>query len=461
MFLGASGLKRAVLLLGVLVLTSFSLLGCFLKNSVNIKKPPSGAVERVMASQSATAGNVFGGVFTVQINQNDQDGNDVLAHVPEISAGTGPGLMAISPTRATLLAFDTVTNTVEIIDTTTEKNTGSIRLPGPTTSIALPPTTGVGYAAVPTTTITGYAPGAIEIMNLTNSTIPQIIGVPDVQTVVSVGTGTQLLAFNQFADPAMADSIFVISPLAAVGPVDQGCDNLAASTACQIVQGFDRPVYAVVNGTMAYVFNCGPECGGTQASVQTLDMSTTPPTVGLPLPLPAATYGFLNGNTLYVAGTPPGNNTCAGGPTTLALTCGRLSVVDVSSMTVMNTSPIYIPDGYHDRMDLGQAGAQLFVGSQHCTNIGNINNPNGEVRGCLAIYDTTKPGNTTAIIPQDNGDVTGLQGFSTVYQEFVAEGGNLRVYNTTTDQLLINDTVTNGTIGIGGIVIDVKAVDFF
>jgi len=45
--------------------------------------------------------------------------------------------------------------------------------------------------------------------------------------------------------------------------------------------------------------------------------------------------------------------------------------------------------------------------------------------------------------------------------EYVAEGGNLRVYDTTKDILLINDFITGGTIGVVGYVGDVKAIDFF
>jgi hypothetical protein len=44
---------------------------------------------------------------------------------------------------------------------------------------------------------------------------------------------------------------------------------------------------------------------------------------------------------------------------------------------------------------------------------------------------------------------------------YVAEGGNLRVYDTTQDKLLINEYITYGTIVIVGQVIDIKAVDFF
>ena len=47
-------------------------------------------------------------------------------------------------------------------------------------------------------------------------------------------------------------------------------------------------------------------------------------------------------------------------------------------------------------------------------------------------------------------------------KEYVAEGGNLRVYDTTIDSLLLNtDFIPTGTIVITGKIIDVKAIDFF
>jgi hypothetical protein len=173
------------------------------------------------------------------------------------------------------------------------------------------------------------------------------------------------------------------------------------------------------------------------------------------IPVDAATMALLNGSTLYVAGTPPLNNACSG-QTTAATVCGRLDVIDLNSATVTATATI--TDGYHDRMDL-TANGQVFIGSVNCTNIGNVNNPgNGEIRGCLSIYRTA---DGSVLIPRDNGDVTGLQGFTTRTVEYVAEGGQLRVYDTTRDILLINDFVPQGTIDIVGFVHDVKAIDFF
>jgi hypothetical protein len=141
---------------------------------------------------------------------------------------------------------------------------------------------------------------------------------------------------------------------------------------------------------------------------------------------------------------------------TAATICGRLDLVDLGSMTV--SASAVITDGTHDRMDLSSNG-QLFIGSYGCSTIGNVNNPQGEVRGCLSIYNTT---NGNVVIPPDSGDVTGLQGFTGRYVEYVAEGFNLRVYDTTTDKLIANNNfITNGTIVIPGRIIDIKAVDFF
>ena len=208
----------------------------------------------------------------------------------------------------------------------------------------------------------------------------------------------------------------------------------------------------MINGSTAYVLNCGPQCNGTQASVAVLDLASL--TITGTIPVDGATWALLNGSTLYVAGTSPTNNACTG-QTTAATTCGRLDAVDLGSMTVTNS--FVITNGYHDRMDLSVNG-KLFVGANGCAEIGNVNNPSGEVRGCLSIVNINTG---TVVIPPDNGDVTGLQGFTQRNVEYVAEGGAFRVYDTTKDILLINDFLPKGTINIVGYVGDIKAIDFF
>jgi hypothetical protein len=447
MSLGAFRLKKVVLVVSLLVLVSAGLVSCGLYNSKSYYKPPSGLVNRVLASQGITSSFAFGGLIIVN------GYNDTLTRTAEISAGSNPGLMAESPTRNIVAAFDASSNSVFSVDTVTEQGIGRVQLPGPTFSMVVPSAAQIGYAAIPTATVPGFSfIGAVDVMNLLGA-VTTVIGVTNAQTVVSNSTGTQLLVFSNDSD-----SVTVLFPQAAVPPVDTSCNapnNPTPNAVCVILPGFDRPVNAVINGNNAYILNCGPQCGGVQASVMVLDLTSL--TVTNTIPVDAATIAFLPAtgpSVLYVAGTPPTNNACTG-QTTAATICGRLDIIDLGSMAV--TSSQVITDGFHNRMDMSVNG-QLFVGSYNCTNIGDVNNPSGEVRGCLSILNTTT---STVLIPPDNGDVTGLQSFTSRNIEYVAQGGVLRVYDTTKNILLINNFLPQGTINIVGKVTDIKAIDFF
>jgi len=423
-------LKKSVLLPAALVVASFSFVSCAGSYSSTL-------TTRVLASQSVASPTAAPGLVLI-------DGqNDTLVR-GGISAGNSPGLMTLTPDRTILLAFDSVTNNVEVVNAARGSLAGSIPLAGPTTSmVAL--ASNSGYAAVPAAPMIGSPAGAVEVLNLSGGGITATIGIPSAQTVVSSPDGTHLLVFSNDSN-----ALTVVFPLL----VNTG--NPVTAT----VPGFDRPVYGVFSsdGGTAYILNCGPECaGGTaSASVQALDM-TTLALVGAPVAVDGATIGWLSGSTLYVAGTSTTNNLCTG-QATAATTCGRLDTVDIGSMTV--TGSAVITNGYHNRIDMSING-QLFIGALTCTDVGNVNNPQGEVRGCLSIYNTT---NGAVVIPPDNGDVTGLQSFTTRDVVYVAEGGNLRVYDTLTDSLLVestNNITETGTIIITGYIIDVKAIDFF
>ena len=423
-------MKKSVLLPAALVVASFSFVSCAGSYSSTL-------TTRVLASQSVSSPTAAPGLVLI-------DGqNDTLVR-GGISAGNSPGLMTLTPDRTILLAFDSVTNNVEVVNAARGSLAGSIPLAGPTTSmVAL--ASNSGYAAVPAAPMIGSPAGAVEVLNLSGGGITATIGIPSAQTVVSSPDGTHLLVFSNDSN-----ALTVVFPLL----VNTG--NPVTAT----VPGFDRPVYGVFSsdGGTAYILNCGPECaGGTaSASVQALDM-TTLALVGAPVAVDGATIGWLSGSTLYVAGTSTTNNLCTG-QATAATTCGRLDTVDIGSMTV--TGSAVITNGYHNRIDMSING-QLFIGALTCTDVGNVNNPQGEVRGCLSIYNTT---NGAVVIPPDNGDVTGLQSFTSRDVVYVAEGGNLRVYDTLTDSLLVestNNITETGTIIITGYIIDVKAIDFF
>jgi hypothetical protein len=433
-------LNRRILVLAVGLSASLSLLSC---GSSKPKNPPSGLKNRVLASQGVSSTFTSGSLVIINAL------NDTIPRVSQLSAGASPGLMALSPTRNIAATFDARSNTVFAVDTTREAPIGSVSLPGPTSSIVIPTASPTGYAAVPTATVTGFSIlGAVEVMNFSSGGLTTTIAVNNAHTVVANSTGSQLLVFSNDSD-----TVTVLSPGVAVPPVDTSCYSSVPNSTCTAVTGFDRPVNAIISGNTAYVLNCGAECGGVQASVSVFDLTSL--SITKTINVDAATMAILSGSILYVAGTSPTNNACTG-QTTAATTCGRLDIVDLSSGTLTGP-PAVITDGFHDRMDMTVNG-QIFIGSRDCTNVGNVNNPSGEVRGCLSIFKTA---DNTVIIPSDNGDVNGLQGFTSRNIEYVAEGGALRVYDTTKDILLINSFVPQGTIDIVGYVGDVKAIDFF
>jgi hypothetical protein len=447
--LGARRLKRRILVLAAAIAATLSFTFCGGGSSSQKTVP-----ERVLASQSVTSATIFGQLQVI----DGQD--DTIPRIAPIAAGVSPGLMAITPSRNYVAAYDAGTNSVYTVNTADQKSIGHVQLPGPTTSMALPTSNPIGYAAVPTAYVNGYSfLGAVEVMNL-NGAVSITIGVTNAQTVVSNASGSQLLVFSP-AEAASgsgsntnSNSITVITPANAVPPVDTSCFATLPNQVCAVITGFDRPVNAVINGSTAYIMNCGAECGGTQASVAILDLTTL--TITATIPVDAATVGYLIGTTLYVAGNSPSNNACTG-ETTAATTCGRLDTVDLNTNTV--TSSTVITDGYHHRIDMSING-QLFVGSYNCTEIGDAGNPTGEVRGCLTILNTS---NGAITIPPENGNVNGFQSFTTRAVEYVAQGGNLYVYNTNNglDVLLINDYITTGIIDVVGYCGDIKAIDFF
>ena len=175
---------------------------------------------------------------------------------------------------------------------------------------------------------------------------------------------------------------------------------------------------------------------------------------------------------MYLAGTPYTNGVpsqpCTG-QMTAATTCGLLTIVDLNQMTVANSTPIVITDGYHNRMAMG-ANGQLFIGARTCTEITPPVPPpvGAEVRGCLSIYNTltTAVGSVPAggvLIPPANGDATGIEPIANRQVVYVVQGGSLGIYNVLNDALFDNPNNSHNPGQIFGLVgqfFDVKTVDF-
>ncbi len=335
----------------------------------------------------------------------DANGNTVLSPANIIGAGLQPTIMALSPDKTKTLVFDRGSNYVSVVANATETNAGQILLTAAANGLAVGADNVIGYAAARNAPVVGSLSGAVFVLDLSGYTITATIPLPAVSTIVISHNGAKILAFSDGSDQ--------------MSVID------TASKAVTTVSGFDRPVYGVFSSddSTAYIMSCGPECGGVQARVNTLTISSN--AVGPSVPVSAATVGLLDSGNLYVAGT-------AGG-------MGKLDVISTSNMTV-SKSGVPITDGYHWLMALG-ANNKLFIGARTCTNT---------VNGCLSILNTSAG---TATLSSPKGDVTGLQPITGRNVVYVIEGGELVIYDTTTDQPQATQ------IDVVGKAYDVKLVD--
>lgn len=282
------------------------------------------------------------------------------------------------PSVPTLVAFDN----------SKEAQAASMNTSGPISSFVGDPANKFMYAAVRNTISTTFVPGEIEFIDTTNtSATVQRIPVPFVTGLTINHAGTTLLALSD-----QNDNVVIADPVA-----------LTTKT----ITGFARPIAAFFSSddTKAYIVNCGAQCGasGQPASVTVLDMTNpAPPTTSVPVQ--AATTALLDGTTLYVAG--PGT------------TAGSLTVLNVNGATVTPSGPAAaIGDGTPQIMRV--VGTKLFVGARTC------------VSGCLSIVDLSSK---AATIDPPKGDVTGITAVPGRNEVYVAEGGEVRVYDTTTNK---------------------------
>jgi hypothetical protein len=469
MRLESKGLKRVLILLFSLLPPSLVLLSCGATPSASTQT--SGLKYRALISNNVSAGTLVAGVYILDA-QKDMRGN-----TSPLSAGNNPGMMVVAPNLAQTLAFSSSgtqgsDNQLTFINNAAETASNHLTLPGLTESIVISPDSSSAYAAVPTAQVIGQSPGLVEAISMGGTAFTGQVAIPSVHYLSIDHGGNRILGFSD-----NSDSVAVITP-----------SEIGIGNAVSYLGGFDRPVAAFFSSddSTAYVVNCGAECGGNQASVQKVDLTLTQclPTGVCPA-VPAcvtdanhnlqcaASVAMVSGSTMYLAGTP---YTAGGGPSLTCLTgttqaqyCGLLTVFDLGQMAVTNSAPIFITDGYHNRIALG-ANGQLYIGARTCTEIiPPIPPPPGaEVRGCLSIFNTlgtavgaVQPGGV--LIPPENGDVTGLDPIGNRSVVYVVQGGSLLIYDDTTDALYNNPNDANNPGKIASLVgqfSDVKTIDF-
>ena len=362
----------------------------------NAPPPTSQLAKRAFVS------NEFGGILQIV------DANTDTLDSQFINSGSGPQTIVVSGDKKTSIVFNAGSSSLLLVDNATEVGIATAGLPGYTDSLGVSSNGSKVYAAIrnaPSTT--GTPLGVVTFVDFTAVTNTSV-DVPLARRLVLGPNGAKLLVFSD-----NSDSVTVID---------------TATKAVTVVPGFDRPVWGVFSSdsNSAFIMNCGPECGGTTASVTVLENLSTVPTLGANTPVSAATIGLLDGTNLYVAGT-----------VTAGTGGGRLDVLNTGGLTV-TTSGVVINDGYHSTMAL--SNGRVFVGARACSNV---------AEGCLSIYS-----GGAATIGTPKGEVTGMAAISGRTIVYVVEGGELRVYDSST-----NTEKLPAPVNIVGKAWDVKQVD--
>jgi hypothetical protein len=207
---------------------------------------------------------------------------------------------------------------------------------------------------------------------------------------------------------------------------------------------FDRPIKAVfsADGGTAYVLNCGPECGGTTASVSLLPVNPMifqvgqgsgklPSTGNVPtIPIPGgASNALVTTTTMYVVGQALQSD---------GLFTGNVTVVNLATNTP--GSPISISDGAPgapSRMILADDNT-LWIGMTKCTN--GERYAKGLPYGCLTMFNTST--DTVTLLEPYQGDLTGIANVEGLHKVYVAQGGQVYIYHTTDGTALNNQYVT-------------------
>jgi hypothetical protein len=371
--------------------------------------PTSGAKNRAFVS------NVFSGNLQIVDSQNDttpltaqttnSNGQIIPGQPVTIPVATSVTFEVESPDHTTTLAYDPDTFGVYFIDNSTEAISGNVALASGTGMAAFSSDSSTVYLPEPNNSAFSPA-GAVQVVGVTTLLTTASYPVPSARYLALSPNGQYLLVF---ADNS--DSLFLL--------------NLSASTVAAVaVPGFARPINAFfsADGNTAYVLNCGPECGSSNpASVSSFDIPSS--TITATVPVGGASVGYLNGTTLYVAGSPvpPG-------------TTSTYDAVNVSNMTRITANSVAIGDGFHTTMALA-TNNKLYIGANTCNNT---------TTGCLSVVDV---GTNTADPPlPPRGAITSLMSVANRNVMYAVEGGDLHIYNTTDDQLQNLQIIFTGAV---------------
>ena len=435
--------------------------------------PPSKLAQRVMITVSANGS--FGSAQIVDALRDIR--SNVENTIPSFSInGYSSGLPTAIynfPSELTGYIYSNSDGGLVKIDYSSEAAKGPVgTFQSGTNSIAIPTTFAHFYGAESNA-------GVLEIIEPGGGG-PYLLNIPNVFRVAANKGDTVVLAMVRNSDALYR--IFRLNQnqyptqqaaIAATGSVDCEPSILPVYCAVQVPGTYDRPygVYFSLDGTTAYVLNCGPECGGTTASVSFLQQGPlntnvipTSPTQPNPqyanVPVPGGvTAAISDGTTLYLAGQqlmPDG------------LFAGNLSTLNLASKTI--TGQYSISDGTHTKMLFADDNT-LWIGSQFCATGERANK--GQNYNCLTrvvlggstlspqIVPNVTPGGTAVVAyPNQNNDpyyygsLTGICWVQNFHKVYTAYGGQVHIFSTADGSESNNAYVT-----VAGTALDVAYLD--
>ena len=435
--------------------------------------PPSKLAQRVMIGTSAngSSGNlqIVDALRDIRSNIEDTIPNFSISGY---SSGY-PGTILSFPSELRGYVYSNSDGSLTNINYSTEASSGSVgTFESGNSSVAVPPTFSRFYGAE-------EAAGVLEVIDsLTGGSYA--LNIPNVYKVASNKGDTVALALvrnsnviyrvfklNQSQYPTQQAAI------AATGSADCQPTLLPVYCAVAVPGTYDKPanVYFSLDGTTAYVLNCGPECGGTTASVTLLQqgplnnnvipsspVQPNPMIANVPVP-GGVTVALSDGVTLYLAG----QQLQADG-----LFAGFLSTMNQATNTI--TNKYSISDGSHSKM-LFADNNTLWIGSQYCAT--GERRAHGLNYNCLTrvvlagtlspqVLPNVTPGSATAVVPYPNqnfnqyyyGSLTGLCWVQNYNKVYTAYGGQVHIFST-----VDGSEIDNEFVAVQGTALDVTYMD--
>lgn len=411
--------------------------------------PPSGILNRVLIAVQNPGPLTKGSLQIVDAYYDIRHSfnNKVAAFSVSGYSGGQPQTIQNMPEEQVGAVYGVGDGSFSLINYATEKQNTTLSLPGASSGVFISRDQRYVFAAsqtAHTVTVQDRTLGASYGLNL-----------PNVYRVSINPSGSAALLFVQDSNQIYSLYKLQTNQRAPANAVDCEPQNIPVYCVLPVPGTFDRPTKAIFSpdGATAYVLNCGPECGGTTASVSYLPVagliiqSGAPVPPGAPtavtatIPVPGGvTNALANGNLLYLAGQqlqPDG------------YFAGFLSILDTDAQKV--TGQYSISDGTHTKMAFADDNT-LWIGSSLCTQGERYHLGATSSLGCLTMFNTANLSVTS--IDSYKGDATGIAAVTSLHKVYTAEGGQVYIYNT-----VDGSSLDNSQVAVTGTVSDVAYMD--